>query len=237
MPLSQLNVQNGVFVIDPEAELVERPPPAPKAEAPKSPSKQPKPKAASKPHQPQKELKKPTVEEAAKTLVTSTQISDALGRVRTLYPDNAFLWFKEIVSHLSVKFKTCAETEFRFEHQDDFFNMLTKESRKVLNSTIESQPKNVLEGVFGNLTSNLAHELASAPKNADNGVLGHLMVLQALAESSPALCLAQEQRAKELLNSYRNRSRVTTALLWVLGLGGRKNLAVGLQGESKIRDH
>jgi len=59
-----------------------------------------------------------------------------------------------------------------------------------------------------------------------------LILLQLLADLHPSLCLLQgaSGRFAEIRNSYQNRPNIGTALLWSVGLGGSKDLAIGLKG-------
>ncbi len=58
-----------------------------------------------------------------------------------------------------------------------------------------------------------------------------MVVLQSMAEVYPSLCVNNPQRYSELLRSYQNRPPIATALMWALGQGGRKDLAIGLKGK------
>ena len=40
----------------------------------------------------------------------------------------------------------------------------------------------------------------------------------------------------ELRNSYQNRPHIGTALLWAVGLGGKKDLQVGLKGNQVLKE-
>ncbi len=60
---------------------------------------------------------------------------------------------------------------------------------------------------------------------------GYMVMLQSLAEVYPSLCVNNPQRFHELIRSYQNRPAIATALVWALGQGGRKDLAIGLKGE------
>ena len=79
---------------------------------------------------------------------------------------------------------------------------------------------------FENLLANLAHDLAK-----DQSGHGYMVLLQSLAEVYPSICVYNTERFRELMRSYRNRAHVGTALVWALGQGGRKDLAIGLRGE------
>ena len=180
-------------------------------------------------------LEKPkTLEEAAKKL-NSGHFQSVLTNVKTLYPDNAILWFKDAASFFNVNLTLDKKSGGSGSAPDSSFNdsplnLLTKQCRQMLTSLVETTPNSVLESVYGNMLANLAHDMSKGHES----VHGYLLILQALGEATPALCMSNAQRSQELLKSYRNRAQIGLALMWALGQGGKKNLSVGLQGKLSL---
>lgn len=86
-----------------------------------------------------------------------------------------------------------------------------------------------LQTGFEVILANLAHDMARGISG-----IGYIMMIQLLAEQNPTLCIRNSERYSELMHSYQNRSPIGTTLLWALGQGGKKNLAVGLEGRRMI---
>ncbi len=59
---------------------------------------------------------------------------------------------------------------------------------------------------------------------------GYVVMLQSLLEVYPSLSVQNSRRFHELLRSYQNRPNIGVALLWAVGQGGRKDLAIGIKG-------
>ena len=97
---------------------------------------------------------------------------------------------------------------------------------------------------FETLLANTAHDMGKGLT-----ANGNLVVLQLMSEIYPALATHNVARFNELRNSYQvgidflsfpdslfkhgrkylqNRAQIGTAMLWALGQGGRKDLAVGI---------
>ena len=170
-----------------------------------------------------------TLEEAAKKL-NSGHFQAVLSNVKTLYPDNAILWFKDAASFFNVNLMvekpgSISAPESAFTESP--LNLLTKPCRQMLTSLVETTPNSTLESVYANMLANLAHDMSKG----HDSVQGYMMILQALGEATPSLCMTNAQRSQELLKSYRNRAQIGLSLMWALGQGGKKNLSVGLQGK------
>ena len=103
---------------------------------------------------------------------------------------------------------------------------LSQETKRTVALLLEECSEGSRETGFETLLANLAHDL-----NKGNQVNGYLVLLQLMAEIYPNLAIYNTERYGELRNSYQNRPNVGTALIWAVGQGGRKDLAVGLRGK------
>lgn len=65
---------------------------------------------------------------------------------------------------------------------------------------------------------------------ATNLAVGYKVILQLLTFQKPSIAVANISKVHLLLNSYQNRQVIGLSILWAVGLGGVKDLSVGLKG-------
>jgi len=167
------------------------------------------------------EKKPATIEEAVKK-VSAGELKALLEKVRNRYPDQAVLWIRDAAAYFNVALATespVALTSF----SDAPLSLLTKETRKTLTALFEQCPDAARQTGFETLLATTAHDMGKGLT-----ANGNLVVLQLMSEIYPSLASHNMARWNELMNSYRNRAPIGTAMLWALGQGGRKDLGVGV---------
>ncbi|TRY61534.1 hypothetical protein TCAL_05733 [Tigriopus californicus] len=166
--------------------------------------------------------KKPaTLQEAVKK-VNITELKSILTSVKSLYPDNQIIWLRDAASYFNVTLATEQPLSLDEPFVDQPLALLNKETKKTLTQLCQQCSEGALHTGFETLLANLVHDMA---RNVSG--TGYLVMLQLMADQHPSLCIRNSERYSELMNSYQNRSHVGKALLWTLGQGGKKDLAVG----------
>ena len=167
------------------------------------------------------EKKPATIEEAVKK-VSASELKALLEKVRNRYPDQAVLWIRDAAAYFNVALATESPVPLT-SFSDAPLSLLTKETRKTLTALFEQCPDAARQTGFETLLATTAHDMGKGLT-----ANGNLVVLQLMSEIYPSLASHNMARWNELMNSYRNRAPIGTAMLWALGQGGRKDLGVGV---------
>lgn len=118
-----------------------------------------------------------------------------------------------------------AEDSLFFDKPLDYpNNVLPDALRDLLQDLVSKCSHEHLKHYFHNVLQSLCDEL-----NRSRNFIGHLIVLQQIAQYFPEVCISNLASTVILRNSYQNQPSICLSLFWALGSSGFYDTTVGLK--------
>lgn len=152
--------------------------------------------------------------------------------------DATWIQFKNDVIMLKTAL-TFLNEKLRLEKPEDslFFdkpleypnNVLPNDLKVILRMLISKCSKEHLIHYFHNVLQSLCDEL-----NRSRNFIGHLIILQQIAQHYPEVCTSNLASTVILRNSYQNQPSICLSLFWALGSSGISDTTTGLKVWTEI---
>lgn len=124
--------------------------------------------------------------------------------------------------------------KLRLEHAEDkmFFDkpldypdsILPPALKTILKQLVQKCSNESLQYFFHNMLQSLCEEL-----NKSRNFVGHLIMLQQIAQHYPEVCISNLASTVILRNSYQNQPSICLSLFWALGTSGICDTTIGLK--------
>lgn len=139
---------------------------------------------------------------------------------------NDVIMLKTALSFLNEKLRLeKAEDSLFFDKPLDYPNCILPEAlRALLQGLISKTSLEHLKHYYHNVLQSLCDEL-----NRSRNFIGHLVLLQQIAQFYPEVCICNLASTVILRNSYQNQPSICLSLFWALGSSGINNTTVGLK--------
>ncbi|XP_066996654.1 transmembrane protein 214-B [Anabrus simplex] len=163
--------------------------------------------------------------ECAVKLLNTKEMAEELLIGQARFQNAPLIWLRGLAIYLNTKMTVDHNNPtFSGKPVDYPLCLLPGEVKELLKRALRDAGESVDRPFFDWCLTSMANGMTKA----SGSVLGYKMILQLMAFQNPRIVVANIPNVTALLNSYQNRQPIGLSLLWALGLGGYKDLSVGI---------
>jgi hypothetical protein len=140
--------------------------------------------------------------------------------------NNDVIMLKTVLQFFNEKLRLGrAEDSLFFDKPLDYpDNILPENLKSILQQLVQKCNNENLQYFFHNMLQSLCEEI-----NKSRNFVGHLIMLQQIAQFYPEVCITNLASTVILRNSYQNQPSICLSLFWALGTSGICDTTVGLK--------
>ena len=144
---------------------------------------------------------------------------------------NDMIMLRTVLKFLNEKIRLeKPEDSLLFDKPLDYpSNILPEALRTILKNLIGKCGIEYMKHYFQNVLQSLCDEL-----NHSRNFIGHLIILQQIAQYYPEVCVSNMASTVILRNSYQNQPSICLSLFWALGSSGIRDTTIGLKVWTEI---
>lgn len=171
-------------------------------------------------------LKHKSLELALAQPKLDTELQNLLEATKIQFENNDVIMLKTALTFLNEKLILEKAEDLLFFDKPLAYpdNILPANLKSTLKELIQRCSDGNLQYFFHNLLQSLCEEL-----NKSRSFIGHLILLQQIANNSPTVSISNLASTAILKNSYLNQPSICLSLFWALGTSGALDTTVGLK--------